>query len=397
MLARLAAGGRLSRRELLRRGTAAGLGLSALAPLLAACGGGSTDSATAAAGAAGGAATQASGGSTVADLATQAQSEGQLNVIALPRDWANYGEMIDTFKARYGLQVSEASPDASSAEENEAVKSLKGQDRAPDVLDVGPSFAAEGKADGLYSPYRNTYWDTIPDSMKDADGHWVGDYWGVISFGVNADIAKSAPAAFADLMKSDYKNMVALNGDPREAGAAFAGVYAASLANGGSLDDIMPGIQFFADLKKAGNFIPVGATPATVANGQTPITIDWDYLQIGYGKEFEGKLTWQVQVPSDAVFGNYYCQAISAFAPNPNAAKLWQEFCYSDEGQLIWLKGFAHPARFQDLASRNAVPQELLDKLPPADAYAKVEFPTQEQSDKAKQVLADNWGPLVGA
>ena len=130
--------------------------------------------------------------------------------------------------------------------------------------------------------------------MKDADGYWVGDYWGVISFGVNTDIAKSVPASFADLEKPDYKNMVALNGDPREAGAAFAGVYAAALAN-----------------------------------GQTPITIDWDYLQVGYGKEFEGKLAWQVQVPSDGVFGNYYCQAISAFAPNPNAAKLWQEFCYS--------------------------------------------------------------------
>ena len=163
-------------------------------------------------------------------------------------------------------------------------------------------------------------------------------------------------------------------------------MFAASVANGGSLDDIQPGIDFFKELKDSGNFILVDATPATVANGQTPVTIDWDYLQIAYGSEFKSNITWEVTVPTDAAVGNFYCQAINADAPNPFAARLWQEFLYSDEGQLLWLKGYSHPARFQDMSDRGVIPQDLLDALPSADLYANIEFPTPEQNDAATQI-----------
>jgi putative spermidine/putrescine transport system substrate-binding protein len=328
------------------------------------------------------------------DLIAAAKDEGRINTIALPPDWANYGEIMKAFQTKYGLRLTNASPNASSAEENEAVKALKGQDRAPDVLDVGPAFAAEGKAGGLYAAYKNANWDTIPDNMKDAEGFWVGDYWGVIAFGANEKVVP-APKAWADLKKPEYKGKVALNGDPRESGSALSGVTAAALANGGSLDDITAGIDFFAELKKMGNFIPVGATPATVASGQTPVTVDWDYLQIAYGAEFEANVTWVVSVPTDGVFGNFYCQAINAEAPHPFAARLWQEFLYSDEGQLLWLKGFTHPARFQDMSDRGVIPQDLLDQLPPAQSYETVQFPTPEQSDAQSAQIAEQWGPKV--
>ncbi len=328
-------------------------------------------------------------------LIEAAKGEGKLNTIALPPDWSNYGEVMETFQKKYGIKINNATPDASSAEEHEAVKSLKGQDRAPDVLDVGSSFAPQGKADGLYAEYKNSQWETIPEFMKDDEGFWVGDYYGVISFGINKDVAKEPPRSWEDLKKPIYKSQVALNGDPRTSGAAFAGVYAAALGNGGSLDDIMPGIEFFQELKEAGNFIPVAVSPATISNGQTPITIDWDYLQLAYTDEFKDKLDWEVQIPEEAVFGNYYAQAINVDAPDPFAARLWQEFLYSDEGQLLWMKGYAHPARFEDLVKRDVIPQELLDKLPPAESYNGIKFPTQEQTDAAKALIEKEWGPRV--
>ncbi|MBI3975633.1 MAG: ABC transporter substrate-binding protein [Armatimonadetes bacterium] len=328
-------------------------------------------------------------------LLAAAKKEKELNVIALPRDWANYGEMLDTFTKKYGLKINSASPNASSAEELQAIRSLKGQRRAPDVVDVGPSFAIQGAQEKLFTPYKHSFWDTIPASMKNPDGLWVGDYFGVIALGVNTDIQKTVPQAIADLKKPTYKSQVALNGDPRRSGSAFAGVWAAALANGGSLDDIAPGIEFFAELKKLGNFIPVDATPATVASGQTPVTFDWDYLQIGYNKEFKGKVTWRVQVPKDGVFGNFFAQAISASAPHPFAARLWQEFIYSDEGQVIWLKGFAHPARFDDMVKRGVIPQNLLAALPAAEPYKTVRFPTVDQTKKAQKLVADQWASKV--
>ena len=379
----------ITRRGLLRRGIIIGAGFTVLPAVAAACGGdddegGETPAQVPASGA----------DISMEDLIALAKEEGRINTIALPPDWANYGEIMKAFQTKYGLRLTNASPNASSAEENEAVKALKGQDRAPDVLDVGPAFAAEGKADGLYAEYKNTNWDTIPDNMKEAEGFWVGDYWGVIAFGANEKVVP-APKAWADLKKPEYKGKVALNGDPRESGSALSGVTAAALANGGSLEDITAGVDFFAELKKMGNFIPVDATPATVASGQTPVTVDWDYLQIAYGAEFEANVTWVVSVPTDGVFGNFYCQAINAEAPHPFAARLWQEFLYSDEGQLLWLKGFTHPARFQDMSERGVIPQDLLDQLPPAQSYETVQFPTPEQSDTQSAQIAEQWGPKV--
>ncbi len=385
---------RLTRRDLLVRGAGAA-GALAIGPILAACGGNGGGE-----GGGGALSSPPTDGSAVAlnDLVTAAKDEGAINTIALPPDWANYGEIMQAFQTKYGLKLTNATPNASSAEELEAVKSLEGQDRAPDVLDVSPAFAAQGKDEGLFAPYKVSTWDTIPDTLKDPDGYWVGDYWGAVAFGANLDVVSAVPTSWQSLLDPSLKGRVALNGDPRTSGSAFAGVFAASLANGGSLDDITPGIDFFAELKKSGNLLPVDATPGTVAKGETPVTIDWDYLQIAYGGEFTGQITWEVGVPTDGVFGNFYCQAINATGPHPFASRLWQEFCYSDEGQLLWLKGFSHPVRFQDLSDRGVIPQELLDALPPAASYASVEFPNAAQTAKATTVLAKQWASkVVGA
>jgi putative spermidine/putrescine transport system substrate-binding protein len=328
-------------------------------------------------------------------LIAAAKKEGHLNVIALPPDWANYGEVISTFTKKYGIPITSDNPNGSSAQENQAIVSLKGDPRAPDVVDVGPSFAVQGAVAGLYARYFVTPYKTIPRAMKDTRGFWTGDYWGAISIGYNGNLVGNAPKTFADLLKSEYKNKVALNGSPLTSNSAVAGVLAASLANGGSLGNVGPGIDYFAKLKSAGNYIPVQTTPQTVASGQTPISIDWDYNNLAYVKEFPAA-KWKVLVPSDGVYGGYYCQAVNATAPHPFAARLWQEFLYSDQGQLLWLKGFAHPARFTDLAKRKVIPKPLLQALPSAAIYNKVKFASQSQLAKAAAQIKAEWPSKVG-
>ncbi|MCW2533514.1 MAG: exported protein of unknown function, partial [Blastococcus sp.] len=279
-------------------------------------------------------------------LVKAAQAEGTLNVIALPPSWANYEEMLSTFSDKYDIEINSANPDGSSQDELDAVTSQKGQDRAPDVLDVGTSFAKQAAAQDLLAPYQVATWDDIPDNQKDADGRWYNDYGGFISIGCNASVVATCPTTMAELLDPQYKGQVALNGNPTQAAAAFSGVWAAALSNGGSLDDIGPGIDFFRQVKDAGNFNPVEITPATVQSGETPLAIDWDYVNAGLTKTLADEgVEWQVNVPSDGVFGSYYSQAISKFAPHPAAARLWQEFLYSDEGQNIWLKGLSRPVR----------------------------------------------------
>jgi putative spermidine/putrescine transport system substrate-binding protein len=331
-----------------------------------------------------------------AGLVAKAKKEGQLNVIALPPDWANYGAIIAAFKKQYGLSVTSANPDGSSAQELQTLRTLRGQSRAPDCVDVGPSFAVEGAKAGLFAPYKVATWNDIPDDMKDASGLWVGDYFGVISVAANRSVVKTMPQSWADLKKPEYKGMVSLNGDPMGAAAAFAAVYAAALANGGSLDDIAPGVHYFAELAKLGNFNPAQARPASVIGGQTPITLDWDYLSLSDRKKGQGKAEITVAIPQGGpAYGGYYCQAISAHAPNPSAARLWQEFLYSDQGQIMFLEGYAHPARFNALVAANKIPTALMQELPSPEAYRNIKFASLDQQAKAKTVLADLWPKLV--
>src|SRR4051794_34717567 len=154
-------------------------------------------------------------------LVAAAKKEGQLNVIALPPDWANYGEIIKAFGAKYGIKVASANPDGSSQDEVNAVKQLGSTTRAPDVLDMGGAVTAANVA--LFAPYQVATWADIPAAQKEATGLWVNDYGGYMSIGY--DSAKVPPiTAFSDLTKPAFKNKVALNGDPTQANAALNGV-----------------------------------------------------------------------------------------------------------------------------------------------------------------------------
>ncbi len=328
----------------------------------------------------------------MAALIKAAKKEGQLNVIALPHDWANYGELLSTFSKKYGIKLNEANPNGSSADELNAVSSLKGQSRQPDVVDVGLQFAVQGAESGLFAPYKVATWKDIPAAAKDPAGRWFSDYGGYIAIGYNAALVKTPPKSLKDLLNPMYKNQVALNGDPTQAGAAFAGVFASSIANGGSVNNIQPGIDFFSKLKAEGNYIPVQATPATVQTGQTPITIDWDYLQSAYSSQ--GQVDWKVVVPSDALYGGFYAQAIVKNSPHPAAARLWEEFLYSNIGQNLWLKGGARPIRLAAMQKAGTANKAYLAKLPAVPANVKPVFPSLTQILLAKVALAQNWSKI---
>ena len=167
----------------------------------------------------------------------------------------------------------------------------------------------------------------------------------------------------------------------------------AALANGGSADDIAPGVEFFKKLKEAGNFLPVDPTPATIASGQTPVVIDWEYLNAGQTEKLKGKRDWKLVVPAGAVVGAFYVQAISKDGPHPAAARLWQEFLFSDEGQSIWLQGFARPVRIDAMIKAGTVDKAALANLP--QVTGKPVFLTQDQLKKNQQYLLEHWEQAV--
>ncbi|MEU7056647.1 extracellular solute-binding protein [Streptomyces sp. NPDC046197] len=361
---------------------------------LSACGAASDNASATADGKSAATATSAADFGGMSKLIAAAKKEGTLHAMALPRDWANYGALIDGFQKKYGIKIEVENPDGSSQDEINAVTSRKGQDRSPDVLDLGSSFALSAAQQGLLAPYKVTGYDGIPAAQKDAQARWYNDYGGYVSIGCDAKRVKTCPTTFKDLLKPEYKGQVALNGNPTKSGSAFGGVYAAALASGGSFDDIQPGLDFFAKLKKNGNYTPVESTPATVEKGETPISIDWDYLNAGYADEFKSKgVDWKVAIPTDGKYAQFYSQAVNKDAPHPAAARLWQEYLYSAEGQNLWLKGYARPALMAALDKAGTLDAAAAAKLPKVDGTPS--FPTEAQQSKAKTGLAQGWGKAV--
>jgi putative spermidine/putrescine transport system substrate-binding protein len=332
----------------------------------------------------------------MSDLVAAAQAEGMLTTIALPHDWCNYGAVIQGFKDKYGIEVNELDPGAGSGEELEAIRANKDNPgpQAPDVIDVGLAFGPTAKEEGLIQPYKVATWDEIPADAKDPDGYWYGDYYGVLSFEVNTDEVPNVPQEYADLLKPEYNGQIALSGDPLTSNAAILSVWAAGLSTGATGEEAaQAGLEFFRQLNESGNFVPIDGDSRTVGIGETPILIDWSYNSILNDVNLAGNPDLETVVPSQGRLAGVYVQAISAYAPHPNAAKLWMEYLYSDEGQLGWASGFCHPIRFEAMSAAGKIPENVLSQLPSTEGAF---FPSIAEIEAARAVITEGWPAVVG-
>lgn len=342
--------------------------------------GGSVDAATA---------TSAADFGGIDGLVAAAKQEGQLNVVALPEDWANYGKIIAGFEEKYGITVNSASPDASSAEEIQAAENLKGQDTAPDVFDLGAAVALANT--DRFAAYKVETWDDIPAENKEASGLWVNNYSGIMSLGYDADKLPE-PKQIDDLLGADFKGAVTLNGDPSQAGAAFAAIGSIAALNGGGVDDFGPGIDFAQKLRDAGNFLTLDPTPATIASGETPAVFDWSFNNIAAAADTP---SWKTTVLDGPVYVSFYNEAINKDAPNPAAARLWQEWIFSDDAQALFLEGNAVPVRVAALEASGAADAKLIEAATFGTESADWVSPTQEETDTANALLAERWAAVV--
>jgi putative spermidine/putrescine transport system substrate-binding protein len=334
-------------------------------------------------------ATSAAGGGGMSKLVKAAKAEGALNVIALPSNWANYGMEISTFEKKYGIKINSEAPSDSSAQEITAIQSSGGRSSAPDVVDVGQSYAVAGTS--LFAPYKVATWKNIPAANKAANGDYYNDYGGYVSFGCDLNIVKTCPTTWAQLEQPQYKNDIALNGSPVSANAALSAVWAASLNNGGSLNDIGPGLTFFKTLESDGNFNSTDCNAASLIEaGSCPIVINWDYLNVAGAWGLPSTTKWKVVDPNGASFAAYYDQAVSKAAPHPAAARLWEEFLFSAAGQNIWLEGYARPVELQAMVKNGTVNKAAYAKLPKVQHVATA-YPTTAQATAAGTAVSTGW------
>ena len=326
-------------------------------------------------------------------LVAAANKEGALNVIALPPDWSDYADVIAGFQAKYpNIKVNSEQPDISSAAEIAAAKTAKGTDQAPDVFDVGSAVALSSTS--YFAPYKVAAWKDIPDANKESTGLWYNDYTGVMSVGYNSDVTGDL-TSLSDLTQAKLKGLVALNGDPTQANSPLQAVEMVSLAQGGSLDDISKGVDFFKSLKAAGTFSASKASANLITAGTIGVVFDWSYNQLSYvaaGKK--AGLTWKTFTPKGVSLTSYYNQAINKDAPHPAAARLWEEYLYTADAQNLWMKGGALPILYNAMKTAGTLNADDAKNLPPITGTAQEM--NAAQNTKANAYLAANWAKAVG-
>jgi len=350
-------------------------------------------------------------------LVKAAQKEGKLNVITLPRDWANYGEAMDLFSKAFGIKITDDNPDGSSAYEIQTVKTAPAS-KVPDAVDVGITYGADNA--NLFAPYKVVNWNDITPAYKEASGRWYGDYAGVIALSYDTSIAK-APKSFNDLKDPAFKNMVAIGGDPSGAQEALMSVFAANLANGGTTGDVQKGIDYFSGLKSSGNFVTALASGQNFLAGAYKVSFSWSFNGPGaVATAAKAGKTVKYVIPSDAVIkGTPYIMAIPFNAPHPAAARLWTEFLYSENkgkssttlgstkgmtgskifaaingGQNIWIAGGALPIEYDAMVAKGTNATAPAGYEIPAGA--KIVTPTPAEQDAAKALLKTQWPAIAG-
>jgi putative spermidine/putrescine transport system substrate-binding protein len=338
-------------------------------------------------------------------LISAAKAEGTLNLTADPTTWANYGNIIKDFGSKYGLHINDFNPSGTSAEELSEITLDKGKSNEPDVVDVGPSFAVEGVVGEpgvfkgpIFAKYKTAEWNDLPATWKDPAGYWAYDYSGVLAIGYNASAIKTPPTSFASLLLPEFKNAVGLSNNPTSSNAGFSAVYAAALDNGGSLNNIQPGIDYFKHLKSVGNYNPVeagGNGDAPMADKTVLATLDWTYNQLSWQQELKSSgINWKIVIPKGTPFASYYAMAISAYAAHPAAARLFLEYMYSPTGQNLWLEGGAVPATITTMEKDGTVNKAAEAAIPPISGTPAI--PNNAQATTAKTLVVKEWSSAVG-
>jgi putative spermidine/putrescine transport system substrate-binding protein len=355
-------------------------------------------------------------------LVKAAKAEGELNIITVPRDWANYGEAIDIFTKAFGIKINSDNPEGSSAYEIQTIKTAPAS-KQPDVVDIGISVLPDALGIGrknLFTPYKVANWNDIPAEWKDETGLWYGDYYGVLAISYDATLTK-APTSIKDLLTDPaFKGAFALTGDPSSSQQALMALFAVAATNGGGVTNIMPGITALKAAKANGNFVPVTANSANFAAGAYKTTITWDFNgpgAIASAKTIGRDLKFVM--PSDvALQGTPYLQAINAKAPHCAAARLWEEYLYSQVigksskqitaadaklsgsklmakimgGQNVWVSGAAHP-----MTEAAMVKKKTIIDAPAGFAIpktAKRVAPSPDQQTDQKVTVVSEWPKL---
>lgn len=302
-----------------------------------------------------------------ADLYEAAKAEGLVVSFDTGPTWANWAAQFKSFKERYP-EVEIVYNDLGSAATVVALEKSRNRPQA-DTAYYFAGSALDAAEKGVVADFEPVNFDKLPEPFRHPSGQWFTIHTLNVAFLVNTKLVQEVPESFEDLLKSDYANSVVYL-DPRSTGQGQVIVFAAAFGNGGSMDEVAPGIEYLKKLHQAGNVLRVvGTTPyAQFLKGEIPIWIGYenDGLKAKYLDGMGDDIA--VVIPKEASAAAPYAISLVKDGPNPNAGKLWLNYIMTDAGQTTFAQGFVRPS-----VPGVELPAEVLEKLPTAPQIQPVD------------------------
>lgn len=274
--------------------------------------------------------------------------------------WANWKAQFKAFKKRYP-NVEMVYNDLGSAATVVTLDKSRNRPQA-DTAYYFAGSALDAADKGLVADFTPVNFDKLPAAFKHPTGQWFTIHTLNVAFLVNTKVVKNVPQSWADLMKEEYKNAIVYL-DPRSTGQGQVVTFGAAFANGGDMDNVMPGIEYLAKLHASGNVLRVvGTTPyALFIKGEIPIWIGYenDGLKAKYRDGMGDDVA--VVIPKEGSAAAPYAISLVKNGPNPNSGKLWLNFIMTEQGQARFADGFVRPS-----VPGVTLPEEVASKMPAA-------------------------------
>ncbi|NUR82634.1 MAG: extracellular solute-binding protein [Nonomuraea sp.] len=329
--------------------------------------------------------------SAAPDTAKIAEQGKDLPTYGLAPDWANYGEVVKAYCAKYNGTCAHKDTDMSSSEEIVKFDAEK-DNPIGTASDIGLMWGPVAEAKGVVPDY------TPPSAAKLKDWQkgkgWVATFVGVPAFVVNTDKVKNPPKSWQDLLKPEFKGQVAIK-SPTSSGTGQAMLVAAAVATGGSVDNLAPGFDFFKKLKDSGNITDVKMSEETLEKGEAPIQINYDFNGLAQKAALKAKnVNVEVLIPTDGSVWSPSGLIINKYnGAKGDWLKGFLDYVLSDEAQDLFAKFGARPIR--SLNGDLQLSAEAKANWLPDSAYASVKEieitkvnPEQIVADWEAKVLA---------
>ena len=292
-------------------------------------------------------------------------------------NYANWGGVTAQYQKETGVRVP---PDMKGSSATMAALETEKANPQADVAYYNAAIGFQAAGKGLHQPYKQQGFEKIPAGLRDPDGLWWAVHSAHIAIIVNVPAlkGKAVPRSFADLLKPEYKGLIAYD-DPTIHGTSFTFIYGINNLVGGGAD-FNKGFDYLKKLDANVSNYPRENSYNDVLRGEIPIWINADGN--GLKMKWTDKAKVEIVIPEEGTVVAPLVMALVKGAPHVEEAKKYLDWCLGESAQKTMAESFFQPIMSVNLGDLSA-------KFPPASAYAKaVAPPLGEMAANADAVKA---------